>query len=199
MNSGNSALPMIDSPSTTKLPLRTEKADAAPICVDLDGTLVRSDTLIELLLKASRSQPWLLVLCLFWIMKGKAYLKEKIAEHVTISPELLPYNSELVSYLKAQKATGRKVLLVTASHRSWAEKIADHVGIFDDVIATDGSINLRGANKANILCQRFGEGLTPMQAMMRMTFKFGDRRNRQLSWKHHGVSLGAYLSRSRPR
>lgn len=158
MSSSRSALPMTDSPSTTKLPLRNEKAEAVPICVDLDGTLVRSDTLIELLLKASRSQPWLLVLSIYWIMKGKAYLKEKIAEHVTISPEHLPYNSELISYLKAQKAAGRKLLLVTASHRSWAEKIADHVGIFDDVIATDGSINLRGANKANILCQRFGEG-----------------------------------------
>jgi 4-hydroxybenzoate polyprenyltransferase len=94
---------------------------------------------------------------LFWWMKGRAYLKARIAERVVLDPSLLPYNEPLIDFLRAQKAQGRLLLLVTASDVHLARSVADHVGLFDEVLASDGQTNLRGKNKGARLAERFGE------------------------------------------
>jgi 4-hydroxybenzoate polyprenyltransferase len=94
-------------------------------------------------------------LLLLWLSKGKELLKSELAKRVDFDPKLLPYNQELLDFLKKQNS---HLVLATASNRIIAEKIASHLGIFHEVLASDKIINLKGKNKLEVLNQRFGEG-----------------------------------------
>lgn len=94
----------------------------------------------------------------FWLAGGKAILKRQLADRVRIAPETLPYNIPLLDFLKNERANGRMLILCTAADRSVADSIAEHTGLFDDVLASDGNTNLAGTNKAVALVSRFGKG-----------------------------------------
>ncbi|QTQ37149.1 UbiA prenyltransferase family [Aromatoleum petrolei] len=128
-----------------------------PLCVDLDGTLIYSDMLHETVLGILRVAP-LASLCLpFWLLRGKANLKQNVAMRAEFDPATLPYNLDLVDWLRQQHTLGRRLILCTASDHSIADPIARHLGVFDEVISSDGMVNLGGANKAKALVDRFGE------------------------------------------
>lgn len=127
-----------------------------PLVVDLDGTLIHTDMLHESALRVLRDNPLTTLRIPFWLSKGKAVLKRNLAACTEFDPGLLPYNSELVEWLKQQRDRGRKLVLCTASDKSIAVSIARYLGIFDDVIASDGAVNLAGAHKSAMLEQRFG-------------------------------------------
>ena len=129
-----------------------------PLCVDLDGTLVKSDTLIDSTLALARQHPEALLNLPRWLAGGKAALKQGITAAVTLDVVHLPYNRELLQYLEQQHALGRPIYLATAADGALARRIADHLGIFTDVLASDGSTNLAGANKLAAFRQRFGNG-----------------------------------------
>ncbi|BEQ13662.1 UbiA family prenyltransferase [Desulfoferula mesophila] len=128
-----------------------------PLAVDLDGTLVRTDTLYESLLKALYAHPLKIFVILFWILKGKAAFKNHLAQQASLGPDSLPYNRQLLAWLEQQRHAGRTIILCTASNQTVADSIAQHLGIFDQVIASDGRRNLKGANKARTLCQLYGQ------------------------------------------
>jgi 4-hydroxybenzoate polyprenyltransferase len=130
----------------------------APIAVDLDGTLIRSDLLYESALALVKLNPLYLFLLPWWLLKGKAHLKHEIARRVSLDASSLPYRASLVEWLKVQKAAGHALWLCTASNRSMAEAVAAHLGIFDGVLSSDGQRNLSGSNKADALSAQFGEG-----------------------------------------
>lgn len=127
-----------------------------PLCVDLDGTLIRSDLLLESALTLLAARPWTIFVMPGWLLKGKAYLKKQIAERVELDPATLPYNQEILTWLGEQRAR-RDVVLCTASDIKLARQVAAHTDLFDDVIASDGDTNLSGANKARILIDRYGD------------------------------------------
>lgn len=127
-----------------------------PLVVDLDGTLVHTDMLHESALRVLRDSPMDTFRIPFWLSKGKAVLKQHLASRTEFDPTSLPYNGELLDWLRQQKSAGRKLVLCTASDRSIALSIAGHLDIFDEVIASDGLINLAGKHKAEALEQRFG-------------------------------------------
>lgn len=126
-----------------------------PLCVDLDGTLTPSDTLLEGLLGMLGS-PAVFGAARSLLSDGKAGLKRFVARAVPLDASLLPYWEPLLAYLRAQRAAGRRIVLVTAADASVARRVADHLGLFDEVIASDGQVNLRGAAKAEALVARFG-------------------------------------------
>jgi 4-hydroxybenzoate polyprenyltransferase/phosphoserine phosphatase len=128
-----------------------------PLCIDLDGTLLLSDSLLESVVAALGTEPLLLLRLPGWLGAGKARLKQELAAHWRFDPAHLPYNARLLEWLREQRAAGRRLVLCTAAHRSIAERIAVHLGLFDEVIATEGDDNLRGPAKAAALVQRFGE------------------------------------------
>lgn len=129
-----------------------------PLVVDLDGTLIHTDMLHESALRLFKKRPWDVVRLPVWLAAGKASLKQKLAAGVHVDPATLPYNLSLLAWLKDQRAAGRPLVLCTASDTRIAQSIADHLGLFDQVIASDGHINLAGPRKAQALSQRFGEG-----------------------------------------
>jgi len=131
-------------------------ATKQPLCVDLDGTLVRSDTLHEGLLSAAKGwRSFSRVLAA--LPKGKAHFKAVVAEMGPTDPSLLPYNRKLLQYLRDEKQVGTHLVLATAANSRIALAVAEHLGLFDEVIASDATTNLRGDRKAHALSERFGK------------------------------------------
>ncbi|MCG8537701.1 MAG: haloacid dehalogenase-like hydrolase, partial [Pseudomonadales bacterium] len=127
-----------------------------PLVVDLDGTLIKTDLLLESFMLLVKSNPLNVIWVFLWLLKGKAHLKAEIARRVDIAVEVLPYNVELIDYLKQEKAEGRMLLLATASHKRYAHAISAHLKLFDDVLASDSQVNLSGSQKRAALDDRFG-------------------------------------------
>ncbi|MBE7942220.1 MULTISPECIES: UbiA family prenyltransferase [Ramlibacter] len=131
--------------------------NSQPLVVDLDGTLVHTDMLHETSLRVLRDRPWDLLRLSVWLSQGKAVVKRNLAERAQFDPQHLPYNEELLHWLKEQKAAGRTLVLCTASDMAVAEAVASHLGIFDEVMGSDGSRNLGGKVKAEALVTLYGE------------------------------------------
>ena len=127
-----------------------------PLVVDLDGTLIHTDMLHESVLSVVRQNPFIIPVIIFLIFKGKASLKKFLASRFKFDPKSLPYNNELIRWLTQQRADGRKLILCTASDIKIATVISEHLLIFDEVIASNGIINIAGQKKAEVLVQRFG-------------------------------------------
>jgi len=130
---------------------------SCPLVVDLDGTLIKTDLLIESVARLLRQDPLALFALPVWLLKGRAYLKHEIAQRVEIDPTLLPYRSALLEYLRAEHEKGRAVVLATASDERLAQQVADHLKLFDLVLASDGHTNLSGERKRARLVGQFGE------------------------------------------
>lgn len=128
-----------------------------PLCVDLDGTLVHSDTLHENLLLMAKASPWSLAIASKWLLKGKSEFKHLVADRVKIDASLLPYRSEVIIQIEAARAAGRRVVLVTAACESIAKSVADYLGLFDELLCSNAGVNLSSHAKANALVGRFGE------------------------------------------
>ncbi len=127
-----------------------------PLVVDLDGTLILTDMLHESALRVLRLSPAQVLRMPFWLSRGKAVLKARLAAVADFDPGTTPYNQDLLAWLRAQRAGGRRLILCTASDRVIADSIASHLEIFDEVIASDGVRNLAGEAKADVLERRFG-------------------------------------------
>jgi len=126
-----------------------------PLCVDLDGTLLKTDSLYELFLLLFKKNPLYCIIAISWLMKSKAHFKAEISKRVLLSAESLPYNEDVIAYIKAQDPM-RKIILVTGSNKKVANLIAEHLGLFDEVIASDSTINLTGRDKRDRLVEHFG-------------------------------------------
>lgn len=127
-----------------------------PLCVDLDGTLIHSDTLADSMASLSGNLALLRAL-LNLPGRGAAAFKHDIATAAKLDVATLPYNEELLAYLQGQREAGRRLVLATAADRTVGEAVAGHLGLFDEVIASDGKRNLKAAAKAAALTQRFGQ------------------------------------------
>lgn len=129
-----------------------------PLIVDLDGTLVHTDTLHELLTTSIFSNPLHLFSVLGWLSRGKAGFKHAMVRHSSLDAATLPYNRELITWLEQESNAGREIILCTGANQAIANQVAAHLGFFSEVIASDTSRNLTGQDKAALLTQRFGQG-----------------------------------------
>ena len=135
----------------------TEQSHKVPLVVDLDGTLIRTDVLYESVIGLVARNPLYIVSMVFWLLRGKAAFKREVARRLVPDPTSLPYHAELLDYLHDQKTNGRRLVLATASDEGPARQIAAHLGLFDEVHASDGVTNLSATAKRDRLVQRYGE------------------------------------------
>ena len=138
--------PTPDAPSQNQIPL----------VVDLDGTLIKTDLLWEHLARLLRRNPFQIFQILFWWTRGRAFLKKQLVRRVKIDPATLPYHEKFLDFLREQKSAGRKLVLATASDLQMALPVANHVGLFGEVLGSDGKTNLRSENKLKALTEKFG-------------------------------------------
>ena len=128
-----------------------------PIVVDLDDTLARTDFFFESLLIFIKKNPINFFRALAWLLqKDRAYLKARIAQSVDIDVTTIPFNKPLISWLETKKQLGHQLILATATHRKYADAVANQLGLFDRVLATEDDLNLKGTNKEKKLIELFG-------------------------------------------
>lgn len=132
--------------------------DGMPLVVDLDGTLVRSDLLVEGAWGLFGTHPVRALSMLAWLWRGRARLKRRVAESTVLDPTLLPYNAPVVERIAQARRAGRKVYLASASDERQVAAVARHLGMFDGWFGSDGVTNLKGAAKARRLTEAFGDG-----------------------------------------
>jgi phosphoserine phosphatase len=128
-----------------------------PLAVDLDGTLIRGDVFTMQLVRFAAREPWRLPQLLLWFANGRAYVKAQLAAYAP-APATLPYDERVLAWLRAERGRGRTIVLASASDRSAVEAVAAHVGLFDQVFASDGRTNLKSWRKAEALAAAFPQG-----------------------------------------
>lgn len=133
--------------TVTAPPLVPRPDVAAPLCVDLDGTLIKTDLLFELLVLLVKRRPLELFKVPGWLLRGRAYLKQQLAARAELDVTSLPYREPLLSFLREEREKGRKLTLATAADARVAGRVAEHLGVFDAVVASDGETNLSGRRK----------------------------------------------------
>ena len=129
-----------------------------PICVDLDGTLIKGNVSRIMIWRYLCENPLNIFKMIWWIRKGRCYFKARLASSVCFDPAILSYNTKLLDYLRSKKQEGAHIYLATGCTAGFAKKIADFLQIFDGVLASDEHTDLRGAVKAAALSQLFGAG-----------------------------------------
>ena len=128
-----------------------------PLVVDLDGTLIKSDLLVEAVFKRAGSNPASIFALLSALRHGKAHLKDLLAQAVDLDPASLPYDETVLDLIREALAAGRPVYLASASNTRFVSAIADHFGFFSGWFGSDGTTNVSGRNKASLLVETFGE------------------------------------------
>ena len=131
------------------------KPTSIPLCVDLDGTLVKLDTLHQALFLLLRRNPASLWRLPGWIAKGKAHLKEQVMQRITLDAAALPYHQAFLAHIQKEHANGRTLVLATASNYRTADAVADHLGIFSETLSSTPSTNMRHAQKLAAIQERF--------------------------------------------
>jgi 4-hydroxybenzoate polyprenyltransferase/phosphoserine phosphatase len=127
-----------------------------PLCVDLDGTLITTNSLWESVLLLLRRRPSAVFVLPFWMLGGRARFKRLIADSVLLDPANLPYRRPLIDALREARSRGRKLVLAAAADRRLAEVIARHLDLFDEIHASEGDRNLKGGDKRDALCAAYG-------------------------------------------
>lgn len=127
------------------------------LCVDLDGTLIRGDTLRISLVWLLRRRPWVLPLAALALVRGRAAMKAFVARKVIPEPHRLPWRSEVLAFLKSERQRGRRIVLVTAAHRSIASSVATHLDLFDEIVATEAQTNVKAGQKLAAIRKLMGD------------------------------------------
>ena len=127
-----------------------------PLVVDLDGTLTPTDTLVESVLALVKARPLMLLHLLWWLLRGRANFKLRVAAHHPLDVDTLPWREEFLAWVRQQRAGGRTVVLATAAHVSIAQRVSARLGLFDAVLATDAAHNLKGVAKLEAIRAHVG-------------------------------------------
>ena len=147
------------TPATLAAPAEPTAAGEPPLFVDLDGTLLKTDLLYESLFGLIKAQPWAALLVPLWLAGGKARLKAELARRVEIDPASLVYNPAVLERLEAERSRGRRLVLATAAHHRYADAIARHLGLFDQVLASDDGVNLKAGRKCEAIRAQVPSGV----------------------------------------
>ncbi len=145
------------NPAEPPAPQQDTQIDRVPIVVDLDDTLLRTDSFIESVFVLARAKPASLFRLPLWWIAGIAHCKRLLAAEAVPDVHLLPYHTGFLKYLREQRALGRPLILAAAADEGLAQEVNRDIGLFDEVLGSDGRINFSGKAKRDRLIGRFGE------------------------------------------
>ena len=126
------------------------------IVVDLDGSLTKTDTLLESIILLVRNKPLSLFMLPIWLVSGRAYFKAKVAENTQLDVTKLPYDKNVLDWLESERVNGNRIVLCSAANEHIAQAVANHLKLFDDVLASNANTNLKSINKRKLLDEKFG-------------------------------------------
>ena len=141
-----------DPPTAVDVGSPADRSNLSPaqdrvLFVDLDGTIIKTDLLWESFFVTMKTDPLRLLKLPFWLTQGRAVLKERLCAAGMLDVQHLPYRNDVLELLAERRSDGWRIVLATAAARSVAEEIATELQVFDDVLATEGEQNLKGAAK----------------------------------------------------
>lgn len=128
-----------------------------PLCVDMDGTLIATDLFWESLVTLLKRNPLYMFRIFFWGLRGRLFLKHQISNHVDLDVSSLPYRSDVLSLIESYRQKGHQVWLVSANTSKYVQSVARFVGLFDQVLSSTETQNLKGRTKAKRLVEELGE------------------------------------------
>lgn len=128
-----------------------------PLVVDLDGTLFTGDLLHEVASAYLVHRPTSAPRLIGWLRRGKATLKAELTARASVDPEVLPYHEDLLAWLREERHAGRRLVLASASDQHVVDQVAEHLGLFDEVLGSSGGVNLAAGAKRDLLVERYGE------------------------------------------
>jgi len=137
-------------------PVTTDESRPVPLTIDVDGTLIRSDLLVESAFGCASKRPGAVVDMMKALKRGKAQLKAAIARETSVNAAALPYDQRVMALIEQARADGRPVYLASASNERYVRAIADHLGLFEGIFASDETVNLSSHRKAERLVEAFG-------------------------------------------
>jgi 4-hydroxybenzoate polyprenyltransferase len=132
-------------------------ATVKPLVLDVDGTFLRTDMLLECLWGGLGRDPVATIVACVTLVGDRAALKRRLAEIARIRTDLLPVHAELASLARVSRDAGREVVLASAGDQTLVRKLAADHGLSARVFASDGNVNLKGDAKAAALVAAFGE------------------------------------------
>jgi 4-hydroxybenzoate polyprenyltransferase len=148
--------PTIEQDLPTEVP-DIEKQDRPVLCVDLDGTLLATDTFLESTILLFKRNPLSFLFFIpLWACKGLAFLKQQVANRISLDVASLPYRQDVLGFIRQEFRSGRRLVLATGADQKFAKAVGEHLNIFSDIMASDGKTNFIGSNKRQGLEMRFG-------------------------------------------
>jgi phosphoserine phosphatase len=134
----------------------TTPRDPVPLIVDLDGTLIDGDTLHLSLRVLARQRPWSLPALPVLALTGRAQFKRFVSDRVTLDAATLPYRPDVLEFVRGEHQAARRIVLATAADRPIADAVAAHLGVFESVIASNGTHNAKGVGKLESIRAHLG-------------------------------------------
>jgi len=147
-----------DASRTGGTPPLLDLPTSLPLVLDLDGTLIKGDLLYLSFFSILRRNPLIVVSCAAWLTRGRAALKRQLALRQRIDWSRIELHQDVVALAEREKAAGRRIVLATAADALLADRLASLLPCIDQVFASDGEHNLKGANKAALLRKTFPGG-----------------------------------------
>lgn len=133
-------------------------SEVSVVCADVDGTVLATDLLYESLLHVIKRHPLTLCRVPFWLCRGRAFLKARLAERSSsLNIASMPLHEDVVSYLKDQSSQGKRIVLASASHTTLVAKVAQRLGCVSSIVASTDSFNCKGSQKANAIRSHVGD------------------------------------------
>ena len=154
----------------------------APLCVSLDGGLIRSDLLSEGIVRLLRDDVRNCFVIPLWRLRGTAALNAGVERTVEWDETLLPDNPELLAWLREQRNAGRRLVLCAPCGAPLAARVAARYELFDEVV-TYGPGDSAGRGLNECLEARFGAG----------HFELVDEAQAQQSFPGPPVSIRTWL------
>ena len=131
---------------------------SVPLVLDLDGTLIAGDLLYKSFVSMLRRNPFVILQCGAWLLRGRAALKRQLALRSRIDWDRLKLHQDVLALAIREKTAGRLIVLATAADAVLADQLASRLGFIDRVFASDGQRNLKGSAKAELLRQLYPAG-----------------------------------------
>ena len=153
--------------------------DGLPLVVDLDDTLLRTDTLYESFAAVLFKKPLSAARALVELRRGRPAFKSALCAEGLLDVQSLPINEELVEYLERQKSGGREIHLVSAAAQTIVDAVADRFDLFDSSPGSSYARNLKGSVKAAYLQSLFPQGFVYA----------GDSRADLAVWREAGAAV----------
>ena len=131
-----------------------DKKNKTPLVVDLDGTLLKTDSLLESLIILFNQNIILFFQSFFWLIRGKAFFKHQLSKYVLPNLDILPFNSDVVEFCK-KESKSRHIYLSTGAAYIIAKNVATRYHFIKNFFSSTESFNNTGHNKLQALKKQF--------------------------------------------